>query len=151
MKKISFLLSFCLFGAGLIAQSNRQVQWAFSSKKTADRTYEVHLQANISGNYHLYAQDAGVEGPIPTSIKFTTNPLITITGKAREIGKPVKKYESAWKGNVRYFENTVEFIQVVKLKANVKTTLGGAVEFMVCNDSQCLPPSTVEFKVNVGG
>jgi Disulphide bond corrector protein DsbC len=151
MKKISFLLSFCLFGAGLIAQSNRQVQWAFSSKKTADRTYEVHLQANISGNYHLYAQDAGVEGPIPTSIKFTTNPLITITGKAREVGKPVKKYETAWKGNVRYFENTVEFIQVVKLKANVKTTLGGAVEFMVCNDSQCLPPSTVEFRVNVGG
>jgi len=42
-------------------------------------------------------------------------------------------------------------VQLVKLKGNIKTTLAGSVEFMVCNDSHCLPPSTVEFKVNIGG
>ena len=52
---------------------------------------------------------------------------------------------------LQYFENTIDFVQTVKLKANVKTNLAGSVEFMVCNDSRCLPPSTVEFKVNIGG
>jgi thiol:disulfide interchange protein DsbD len=52
---------------------------------------------------------------------------------------------------VKYFESKVDFVQVVKLKANVKTSLAGKVEFMVCNDKQCLPPSEVEINVNIGG
>jgi len=39
----------------------------------------------------------------------------------------------------------------VKLKANVKTNLSGKVEFMVCDEKQCLPPSDVDIKVNIGG
>jgi len=27
----------------------------------------------------------------------------------------------------------------------------GAVEFMVCNDHQCLPPKEIEFAIDVGG
>jgi thiol:disulfide interchange protein DsbD len=42
-------------------------------------------------------------------------------------------------------------VQVVKLKGNIKTTVAGSVEFMVCNDNKCLPPSEVPFKIAVGG
>ncbi len=72
-------------------------------------------------------------------------------GKVKEVGKVVKKKEEVWGGDVNYYEKTVDFVQVVKLKSNVKTNLAGSVEFMVCNDSQCLPPATVEFKVPIGG
>ena len=41
-------------------------------------------------------------------------------------------------------KNTVDFVQTVKLKGNIKTSVAGSVEFMVCNDSRCLPPSTIE-------
>ena len=109
------------------------------------------MTANIAGNYHLYAQNPGVEGPVPTNFNFVKNPLIILDGKVKESGQLVKKYESAWDGQVNYFKNEVNFIQVVRLKANVKTNLAGKVEFMVCDDSKCLPPSDVEFKVNIGG
>jgi thiol:disulfide interchange protein DsbD len=69
----------------------------------------------------------------------------------KENGKLIKKFESIWGGSVSYFEKTVDFVQVVKLKANVKTNLAGKVEFMVCDDQQCLPPSDVEIKVSIGG
>jgi thiol:disulfide interchange protein DsbD len=152
MKNI-LLASFLFLNFGtLLAQSGsaKQVDWSFSSKKIADKTYEVKITAIIKGNFHLYAQQLGVEGPVPTSFVFTPNPLFSLTGKVKEMGKLIKKFESAWDGNVSYFEKKVEFIQVIKCKANVKTNLSGEVEFMVCNDAQCLPPAKVPFKVAIG-
>jgi len=151
MKKL-YLLFFLLPASFLgNAQSAKQVQWGYTTKKIADKTYEVHMTATIGDNYHMYAQDAGVEGPLPTTFKFAGNPLAVTDGKVKEAGKVVKKFESAWNGSVNYYEKTVDFIQVVKLKGNIKTNLAGSVEFMVCNDNRCLPPSTVDFKVNIGG
>jgi hypothetical protein len=151
MKQLYLLLLLLSTTYFVSAQSSKQVQWVYAAKKIADKTYEVHMTATIGDNYHLYAQDAGVEGPLPTSFKFTGNPLAVTDGKVKEAGKVVKKFESAWNGSVNYYEKTVDFIQVVKLKGNIKTNLAGSVEFMVCNDNRCLPPSTVEFKVNIGG
>ena len=139
-----------LFATSVFGQSNKQVQWSFSSKKIAENTYEIHMTAIVNDDWHLYAQNVGVEGPVPTSFSFTKNPLLILDKKVKEDGNLVKKKEEVWKGVVNYYENKVNFIQVVKVKGNVKTNLAGKVEFMVCNDSRCLPPSTVDFKVNVG-
>ncbi|HXB43637.1 MAG TPA: protein-disulfide reductase DsbD domain-containing protein [Puia sp.] len=151
MKKL-FLPAFLLMMVNMVmAQSSKQVQWAYSSKKISDKMYEVHMTATINGDYHIYAQDAGGEGPVPTLFTFTKNPLTILDGKVKEHGNQVKKFETAWKHDVKYFESKVDFVQIVKLKANIKTSLAGKVEFMVCNDKQCLPPSEVEINVNIGG
>lgn len=151
MKKFS-LLFFCLIaGFTLLAQSSKQVKWVFTSKKIADKIYEVHMTATINGNFHMYAQNVGVEGPLPTAFVFTKNPLLQLDGKVKEMGKLVKKYESTWSGNVNYYEKTVNFIQTVKVRGAAKTNLAGKVEFMVCDDSRCLPPGEVEFSVAIGG
>ena len=151
MKKIALFGIALLTGSLVMAQSSKQVSWVYSAKKIADKTYEVHMTATIDGNYHLYAQDAGGEGPIPTAFTFTKSPLLDVEGKTQEKGALIKKFESAWNHDVRYYEKSVDFVQVVKLKSNVKTSLAGKVEFMVCNDRECLPPATVDIKVNVGG
>ncbi|HKH61742.1 MAG TPA: protein-disulfide reductase DsbD domain-containing protein [Flavitalea sp.] len=151
MKKFSLLIVSLITASVLFAQSNKQVKWAFSSKKIADKTYEVHMTATINGNFHMYAQNVGVEGPLPTAFVFTKNPLLQLDGKVKEVGKLVKKHESTWGGNVNYYEKTVNFVQTVKVRSSAKTNLAGKVEFMVCDDSRCLPPGEVEFSVNIGG
>jgi len=151
MKHLFTLLSVLMITTIVSAQSAKQVKWTYTAKKIADKTYEVHITATMNGNWHIYAQNVGVEGPIPTTFTFTKNPLLTLDGNPKEVGKVIKKKEEVWGGNVQYYENTVDFIQVVKLKGNIKTNLAGSVEFMVCNEKQCLPPSTIEFKVNIGG
>lgn len=151
MKKFLLVGIVSMIGTVALAQSSKAVKWSFTSKKIAEKTYEVTLTANISGDYHMYAQDAGVEGPLPTTVTFNKNPLVTIDGKTKESGKMVKKFESAWSGNVNYYEKTVNFVQVVKVKGAAKTNVAGKVEFMVCNEEQCLPPAEVEFSVNIGG
>lgn len=136
-----------------VAQSGsaKQVSWTTSARKLSDNLYEVKLTADIKGDYHIYAQAAGVEGPVPTAFRFTPNPLVTMNGPVKEVGKMIRKFESAWDGNVNYYEKKVEFVQQVKLKGKVKTSLAGKVEFMVCNDALCLPPAEVDFKVPIGG
>ena len=151
MKKTILFSIAVLTGALAMAQSAKQVNWSYSAKKISDKTYEVHMTATIGGNYHMYAQNVGGDGPIPTSFTYTKSPLLEIEGATKEKGQLIKKFESAWNHDVNYYEKTVEFVQVVKLRSNVKTNLAGKVEFMVCNDQQCLPPSTVDIKVNIGG
>ena len=150
MKRIllaSFVSVFYLISS---AQSSKQVTWTFTSKKIADKTYEVHMSANINGKWHLYSQNAG-EGPLSTSFNFTKNPLLLMDGKVKEVGKLKKIFEETFNSEVRFYEKSVNFIQVVKIRGNAKTNLAGKVEFMVCDDKLCLPPGEVEFSINVGG
>lgn len=142
---ISFLL---LFSNILFAQIQNPVAWTATSKKIADKTYEVHLTATINPGWHIYSQNTPDGGPIPTSITFTKNPLVIVNGKAKEVGKMEQHIEPLFGNiNVKQFSNKVDFVQLVKLKAPVKTSMNVAVEFMVCNDKQCLPPSTRKFSV----
>ena len=61
-----------------------------------------------------------------------------------------KVFETAFKSEVRYYENAVDFVQTVKVRSDVKTNLAGKVEFMVCNDHECLPPTDVDFSIPLG-
>src|ERR1700733_928008 len=105
------LIGLALFmGSMAMAQSSTQVKWTYAVKKIGDKTYEVHMTAVIGGDYHLYAQDAGGDGPIPTAFTFVKNPLLVTDGKVKEVGKMVKKFESAWSHDVNYYESTVDFV-----------------------------------------
>ena len=151
MKHLFTLLSILMITTLASAQSAKQVKWSFTSKKIAEKTYEIHMTASLNGNWHLYAQNVGVDGPVPTTFTYTKNPLLSVDGKPKEVGKVIKKKEEVWGGVVNYYEKSVNFIQVVKVKGNIKTNMAGKVEFMVCDDQQCLPPSQVEFTINLGG
>lgn len=148
MKKFITAGFLLLFSNLLFAQIVRNpVSWTATSKKISDKTYEIHLTANISKGWHIYSQNTPEGGPIPTNITFTLNPLIQLQGKAREVGKLEQKNEPLFGVDVKQFSNKVDFVQLVKLKANVNTSAKVAVEFMVCNDRQCLPPSTRTFSL----
>ena len=62
--KQNILLLFSMFAALVsMAQSEKAVKWNYTVKKVSDKTYEVNMTATISGDYHIYAQNVGVDGP----------------------------------------------------------------------------------------
>ena len=150
MKKIVIGLFLILFAGFANAQINNPVTWTYTAKKIADKTYELHMTATIDGNWHLYAQDAG-KGPEPTSFVFTPNPLIKYDGKIKEIGKQEQSFDKNFNSILKYYGKKVDFVQKVKVKSAIATVVKGTVNFMVCNDRQCLPPRDVPFTINVGG
>ena len=132
---------------GSKAQLN-PVSWAFASKKTADKTYELRITATIQSGWHLYSQtqpdDAIAE---PTKITINKNPLLTLDGKIKEQGKLEKFHDAKLKVSANQYSSKVEFVQTVKLKSNAKTKISGSVRFQTCDDEKCLRPETVTFNV----
>ncbi len=130
------------------AQVMNPVQWEYTSKKIADKTYEVHLTASMQPNWHLYSQTQPEDAiNQPTEIRFTKNPLITFDGKIKEVGKMQLFKDARLKISANQYANKVDFVQVVRLKANIKTNIVGSVEYQTCDDKKCLPPKKIDFTV----
>jgi len=147
MKKILALAVSLVVLNVVNAQVKNPVQWAFSAKKINATTYEVHLTATIENGWHVYSQTTPEGGPVPTSIEFAKNPLLVVDGRATEIGKLEEHHEPLFGVDVKQFSNKVDFVQTVKIKGKAKTALNGSIEFMTCNDRECLPPKTQKFSI----
>lgn len=139
-----------LFFAAANAQFENPVKWSYTAKKVADKTYELHITANLDANWHIYAQDAG-EGPVPTSFAFTTNPLVKLDGKVKESGNLEKAFDANFNSVLKFYTKQVDFVQKVKLKSTATTLVKGTVNFMVCNDRKCLPPKDIPFSIKIEG
>lgn len=148
MKKLFFTL-FALFTLLTInisfAQILNPVTFNYSVVKKGNNLYEVHIKAMIEPKWHIYSVKNPDGGAQPTEIKINEGKVI---GPVKEKGKMKTEFEKEFKVNQKYFENSVDFIQLIKLKpGNKKIT--GTINYMVCNARQCLPPKEVEFKIKM--
>ena len=149
MKRILFL-AFSIFSITLVHAQLNPVSWSYTAKKIADKTYEVHLTATIQSGWHLYSQTQPEDAIVdPTAIVFTGNPLLTLDGKVKELGKMEKFHDKQLDISANQYSSNVDFVQVVKLKSNAKTSLAGKLTFQTCDDEKCLPPKTVNFAVAI--
>ncbi|HMJ48474.1 MAG TPA: protein-disulfide reductase DsbD domain-containing protein [Ferruginibacter sp.] len=148
MNRFTFICLLMVITGSASAQIENPVRWNYSAKKVSDKTYEVYITANLDGNWHIYAQDAG-DGPEPTTINFGKNPLVKLDGKVKEVGKLEKEYDPNFKSELKFYNSTVSFIQKVKIKLRVATVISGTVSYMVCNNRKCLPPKEVPFSIQL--
>lgn len=149
MKKtvLTFLVAFMSMTA--FSQMKSPVSWNYEAKKKTANTYEVILTATVESGWHIYSQNTGKGGPVPTTISFKANPLVTKIGTIKEQGKLEKHFDKLFNTNVLYYSDKVVFVQTAKVKGNIKTSVSGTVEYMVCDDSQCLPPVKKTFDLKL--
>jgi len=148
MKKISIIAIALLFSFLFAkAQILKPVKWSFASKRLSPTEGVVFFKATIEDGWHIYSQHVKPGGPVKTSFNFTDSKEYTLVGTTSE---PVAqtKYESAFGMDVSYFEHTVIFQQKIKLNI-AQTTLKGSLEYMTCNDRQCLPPGDIDFSIEI--
>lgn len=148
MQKIVLFLLSGLFAFNAMSQIKDPVKWTTTSKKKADG-FEVILTATLPKPWHIYSQNTGEGGPVATNFSFTKNPLLTFDGKVKEVGLLKEQYDKLFDTKVKYYGDKVDFVQFVKVKGNVKTNVNVTVEYMTCNDSQCLPPTKKMFSVSL--
>lgn len=150
MKKISGFVLMLFLSLFSMAQSGTKVNWTYTVKKISDKQFELKLTATMMPGWHIYSQVQGKDAiALPTRLSFTKNPLIVFNGPVKEVGKLTEDFDKATQSKSRFYSNKVEFIQVITLKSKVKTMVAGNVEFMVCDDRQCLPPDQVKFTFRI--
>jgi len=149
-KKIVLSFLFLCSVLGMSAQILKPVTWSFSNKQVSDTEFDLVLTANIDNGWHLYSQFIADGGPVATSFKFKPSPDYALVGKVTESPKPKKIYEKVFEMEVAFFEKKAVFTQKVKLKVP-DAKIKGTLTFMVCDDSQCLPPEDLDFSFDVKG
>ena len=149
MKKLFFI--FCVFStfSFAFAQPKSPVSFNFEAKKKSVGVYQIVITSTVQSPWHIYSQNTDKGGPIPTKIIFKPNPLIKLESKIQEIGKLQKIFDKTFGVNVMYYSNSVQFIQLAKVKAGVKTNISGTIEYMVCDDKECLPPKKQNFELTL--
>ncbi len=139
-----FLLLFTLQAAQ--AQILAPVKWHYSAEQISATEAKLVLKAKIEKGWHIYSQYIKEGGPIPTSFKFTPSKAYSLIGKPTESPKPTSVFEKTFNMQILWFENEVTFTQLIKTKSN-KFAVEGSLEFMVCNNTQCLPPEELAFTI----
>ena len=124
------------------------VKWNFSSEKINDKESYLVITALIEKGWHVYSQFIEEGGPIPTSFKFTPTADYKLIGKVTESPKAVSAFDKNFNMKISWHMDQVIFKQKVSLNVP-KTDISGVLEFMVCDDTRCLPPAEVEFKIPV--
>lgn len=110
--------------------------------------YELRLTATMQSGWHLYSQmQPGDAVAQPTSFKFNNNPLLSLDGKVKELGKLEKFRDEKLDISANQYSGKVDFVQLVKVRGNAKTNVTGKLEFQTCDDEKCLPPKTIPFSI----
>ncbi|EDM35429.1 thiol:disulfide interchange protein dsbD precursor [Pedobacter sp. BAL39] len=147
MKNLFLLVAGLFLSFSASSQILKPVKWSYAAKKTSKTEAVLYLKATIDQGWHLYSQYMADGGPVKTTFTFAPGKGYAVNGKTVE-PKPITKFEKTFDMNVSYFANSVVFQQKVKL-TGATAVVKGTVEYMVCDDQQCLPPETIEFSIPV--
>lgn len=139
---------FFLLGYTTYSQVFQPVKWSFSSRAGTAGKSELVLKAKIEKGWHLYSQFLADGGPVATSFTFEKSKDYELSGSTKE-GKPEKLYDKNFEMELFFFGGEAVFTQEIKCLVTKPFKVKGLVNFMVCDDSKCLPPEDVEFSIEV--
>ncbi|HEX7366380.1 MAG TPA: cytochrome c biogenesis protein CcdA [Pelobium sp.] len=148
MKKVIAISALLIFNLCAFAQILKPVTWSYSSERISEKEANIIIIAKMDKGWHIYAQNLADGGPIPTSFSFAKSADYELIGKTTESPKAISAYDTNFSMQISWHNDLAVFKQKIKLN-KPEVTVKGTLEFMVCNDKQCLPPEDVDFAVKV--
>lgn len=117
-------------------------KWSSEIVELEDGSAKVVISVEIEENWHLYGLDVAEGGPVPTS--FTVTPEGALRSPFAPKDPPIETFDQVFEMEVTYFEDHAVFEATID-KESVGPSLEVEVEFMLCDDSRCLPPDVETF------
>lgn len=152
MKKIIILFLLFLSLSHSYAQmqfSSDFVKWNYDYEWISSTELVLKFHAKVSKPWHLYDANLPEGGPISTTITIDKNENVLSAGKVSTSIEPTTVFDEAFNMELRYFSNEVTFLQTVVVDKNIDFTVRGLIDFMICDDSKCLPPDVSNFEIPI--
>ena len=129
----------------------KPVKWSYTSDVKGDDLVEVTFRADIDKGWHIYPTKLeSDDGPIPTGFYFDEDKGFELAGEIRESSPKVKKgYNQVFDMRLVSFSESATFSQDVRV-SDLSAAITGALEFMVCDETKCLNPEFIDFKIVPG-
>ena len=138
--------------AGLIALcSNAQGVISVDSKASVlpDGNVELLLTVSLEPGWYMYSTVPVSGGPMATSFTADENTAFTLSGGLQDVEEAHVKLDEGFGIDVKYFEGTAQFRQVIVPASQETFTVTGYLEYQTCNGAECtLNESEVSIKVD---
>jgi len=143
--KMKRLLLVLLLSFTSMMYAQNHVNWTFTYNA---KSSTVIANGKIDAGWHLYSQKTDENaGPIPTKMVIEPSKNYKIVGTAVEGSVPHEIFDKNFESTVYLFETNYSAEQQLKVK---KTgTLKGEMQYMICDDTKCLPPISVPFTLEI--
>lgn len=145
MNKIFLWVMLACLSTAAQAQIHTPVKWKFDLKDSGSPEKELLFTATLEKGWHLYDMNLPEGGPVSTSFSFETVRGADLVGAPAATTKPTTVFDPLFDMELRWFGETVTFVQKVKVTDAKKFKIEGEVEYMACNDENCLPPERESF------
>ncbi len=130
------------------AQELDPVSW-YAEIVSEKENHTLVFTAQIESGWYLYSQHIEEGGPIPTTFMLTlaSNQLEAISAE-EESEFQIKKLDEMFQIELTKYKNKVKFIYPLD-ESVVAGTIYAQVEFMCCDEAQCLAPRIEKFTLNL--
>lgn len=93
---------------------------------------EIVFSGTIDKGWHIYSTQLGNSGPTQASFNVGSLDGVELVGELKTLGREIEKYDELFGMKVRYFENSVKFIQQLRFtKENY--TIDSWLEYGACD------------------
>ena len=142
----SLLTLTALLTAALAAAQS--VTWKSSVEPLGGDAYRIVLEAAIPAGYHMYDMGPHEGGPTATTIVLTPGEGVQLDGPVEQLTKAHTYYDELFGMQIGTLSGKPRFAQKVHL-ATAKGTVTAQLEWMICNDSSCMPPDETELTIEI--
>lgn len=142
----NIFLIFALLPFSLFAQILEPVKWKFENHINGDELL-ITYTATIDEGWHLYDQNLPANGPISTRFIIENAENVEVNNLVTCEQNPIEKKEEMFNMILRWYEKKVVFKQKMKTTSKDYYAINGYVEFMACDNANCLPPTKIPFSI----
>lgn len=152
MNKILFsLLAIITIANTSYSQIKNPVKWKIEIESAEDDMYNIVYKATAEDGWTIYSQHTSDDGPVPTEIVYEDFTGISLVGDNVEIGHKKEGPDPLF-DNVNVVKYLSDEAFIIKQKITVKDAskpVIGYLTYMTCDNKQCLPPTDVEFNLQL--
>lgn len=126
------------------------VKWTFTSKKVGEGEYEFMATAAIEAGWTMPSMRSDPDGPPPLEIYWEyDSTAVTAIGEVAEMTKIKTAMDPLFGVEVsKYVESPVVLKQRFT-SSSAQPVVKGFWVFTVCDDEKCLPPTDIEFNIDL--
>ena len=124
------------------AQMADPVKFKSHLKTGSTAEAEIVFDGKIARGWHVYSTNLGSDGPIEASFHVDKKDGVELVGKLTPRGHEIPMMDNMSGMKLRFFENSVQFVQKVKF-TKPTYTIKAYLEYGACNDEMCMPPTQV--------
>ena len=146
---IACLLVLCGIGSALGQPIENPVKWSFAASGQ-----QVEITAAISGDWHMYDLGPYDGGPNATAFSFTLPDGVSLAGSVVQQNRPTRVQDEIFGMEIGYFAKEAKFVQRFDIAPELAAqgepiVIKGNVEWQVCDDQSCLPPTDEDFTITI--